>query len=217
MTPGAIITDVRDIIQDTDATNYRYDDSVLLRFVNQTIKRMVLLRPDLFIHFDENIPTTPLQVEQQLFSDKNSFRLADIFRIKNGSAVEEVDRLMFNRMDPDWVLDTAGQPRKFMRHPKNPNRFFLYPRPVVGVVLVGEYVKNPPTYIQTNALIDILPSSYFGTIVDGTVFIAESVDDEFVNNQRAKLFYDSFVAGLSVSVQSRSLVDLENATLSTTE
>jgi len=44
MTPNQIIAEVRNLIQDTRVT-YRYSDAVLLGFVNQTIKRMVLASP----------------------------------------------------------------------------------------------------------------------------------------------------------------------------
>jgi hypothetical protein len=45
--------------------------------------------------------------------------------------------------------------------------------------------------------------------VDGVVFLAESIDNEHVNSGRAKLFQDSFVQGLGVSLQSRTITDTE--------
>lgn len=220
MTPQDIIQDVRDIIQDTDETNYRYANNVLLRFVNQTIKRMVSIRPDLFIRHAD-ISTTPNQVEQIVPASLGSYRLVDIFRVAgaDGKAIEEVDRPMFNRMDANWTADPPGVPTKFMRHPKNPNRYFLYPRPEPGIEVVAEYVTVPPNRQLGDTIITFagsdMSTAYWSALVDGTVFLAESVDDEFVNNQRAKMFYDSFIAGLSIGVQSRALVDLDDATIPT--
>lgn len=206
MTPNQIIAEVRNLIQDTRVT-YRYSDAVLLGFVNQTIKRMVLLRPDLFIT-QTDIATTPNVVEQSLPS--TAVRLVEIFRTKTGTAVEEVDRDQFNRAYPAWVNDPAGLPVKYMRHPRNPNRFFVYPRPTAGVLLVGEYVDTPPVY-TIDQPISVLSDSYFSVMVDGVVFLAESVDNEYVSSNRAKLFQDSFLQSLGVSLQSRNLIDSESA------
>ena len=48
MTPQDVIDDVRQLVQDTDSASYRYTDAEMLGFVNQTVKRVIILRPDLF-------------------------------------------------------------------------------------------------------------------------------------------------------------------------
>lgn len=205
MTPQDVIIDVRRLIQD-DTTPYRYSNTVLLGFVNQTIRRMVMLRPDLFTTVT-TITTTPNVSEQTLPS--NAVRLVEIFRIQNGASLEEVNRDIFDRVYPQWTTDTAGTPTKYIRHPRNPRAYFLYPRPTAGIVLVGEYVVTPSTY-GTLDTISALPDAYFPALVDGTVYLAESVDNEHVNSGRAKLFFDSFTQSLSVDLQSRNVTDVEN-------
>jgi hypothetical protein len=106
--------------------------------------------------------------------------------------------------------EASGTPVNFMRHVKNPDRYFLYPRPAAGVVLVGEYAKSPIDY-TVNASIDVIADVYFPVIVDGTVYLAESIDDEHVQSGRAKLFYDSFVEQLGAGLQSRKLTDTKLA------
>jgi hypothetical protein len=54
-----------------------------------------------------------------------------------------------------------------------------------------------------------LPNVYFPVLVDGVVFMAESVDNEHVNSGRAKLYQDSFTQLLGVGLQSRSVTDTE--------
>ena len=46
-------------------------------------------------------------------------------------------------------------------------------------------------------------------MVEGAVYLAESVDNEHVNSGRAKLFQDAFVQGLGVGLQSRVITDTE--------
>jgi len=45
------------------------------------------------------------------------------------------------------------------------------------------------------------------------VFLAESVDNEHVNSQRAQLFQQSFTQALGVAAQSRSITDPERGGL----
>lgn len=204
MTPSEVITEARRLIQDTK-TPYRYSDAVMLGFVNQTLKRMVMLRPDLFAVIAD-FSTTANTVLQSCPAD--STRLIEIFQVKDGNAITEVNRETLDRTVPNWQNDTAGQPVNFMRHVRNPNRFFLYPRPASGVQLVGEYAQTPPDYTLDQE-VTYPTDAYFPAVVDGVVFLAESIDNEHVNSGRAKLFQDSFVQALGVALQSRTITDTE--------
>jgi hypothetical protein len=202
MTPNEVITEVRRLIQDTKAP-FRYSDTVLLGFVNQTLKKMVILRPDLFTTVT-NITTVPNVVQQTL--PATAVRLVELFQVVGSTSLEEADWGVFTRAYPQWTTDSAGTPTKYIRHPRNPYIYFLYPRPAAGVQLLGEYVTTPPNY-ALNDPIAVLPNAYFPVIVDGVVFLAESIDNEHVSSGRAKLFQDSFIQTLGVSLQSRTLTD----------
>ena len=204
MTPNEVITEVRRLIQDTKVT-FRYSDTVLLGFVNQTLKKMAVLRPDLFAVIAD-FTTVANTVLQSCPTD--SVRLMQIFQIKSGDAVTEVSKETLDQMYPNWVNETAGIPVNFMRHVRNPNKFFVYPRPSAGVILVGEYAQSPTTY-ALNDTVALLPDAYLTSVVEGAVYLAESVDNEHVNSGRAKLFQDAFVQGLGVSLQSRVITDTE--------
>jgi len=212
MTPSEVITEARRLIQDIK-TPYRYSDAVMLGFVNQTLKRMVMLRPDLFAVIGD-FSTTADTVLQSCPAD--STRLIEIFQVKDGDAVTEVNRETLDRTSPSWQREASGQPVNFMRHVRNPNRFFVYPRPAAGVVLVGEYAQTPPDYTLDQE-IAYPTDAYFPVMIDGVVFLAESIDNEHVNSNRAKLFQDSFVQGLGVSLQSRTITDTEAGGMSPKE
>jgi hypothetical protein len=208
MTPNEAITEVRRLIQDTK-TPYRYSDTVLLGFVNQTLKKMVVLRPDLFAVIGD-FATVASTVLQSCPTD--SVRLMQIFQVKNGDAVTEVSKETLDRMYPNWVNEAAGVPVNFMRHVRNPNKFFVYPRPTAGVVLVGEYAQSPAAY-ALNDTIALLPDAYLTSVVEGTIYLAESIDNEHVNSGRAKLFQDAFTQGLGVGLQARVVTDTEEGGL----
>lgn len=208
MTPADIISEARKLINDTRAPQ-RYSDAEMLGFVNQTLKRMAMLRPDLFLQIGD-ISTTPNSTVQTMPSD--SMRLVEIFGVKDGRTITEVDRDTFDQTYPGWRTEAAGQPVNFMRHVRNPNVYFLYPRPASGVILLAEYAKVPTDYALSDP-IEAPIDAYFPTLVDGTVYMAESVDDEHVSTGRAKLYFDSFTQSLGASLQSREITDSDDAGL----
>ncbi len=208
MTPAEVITEVRRLIQDTK-TPYRYTDTVLLGFVNQTLKKMVIIRPDLFSVITD-ISTTPNTVIQSLPSD--AMRLVEIFAVKNGNAILEVTRDTLDQTTPGWLSETPGTPVNYMRHVRNPYRYFLYPAPTAGVQLVAEYAQTPADYTLDQEIAE-LRDAYFPVVVDGVVFLAESIDNEHVNSGRAKMFQDAFIQALGVSLQSRTITDTEEGGL----
>lgn len=205
MTPTTVIEQVRRLIQD-EVSPFRYSDDMLLGFVNQVLKRMAMVRPDLFI-VNGNITTTQNSAYQTLPS--SGAVLVEIFGVAGGASIEEVDRDLLNRTDSNWISATAGIPRKYVRNARNPKSYFLYPRPQFGVQLIAEYSVVPPNY-TLNQTITMPSEEYFPAIVDGTVFLAEVIDNEHVDTGRAKLFLDSFTSSLGISGQSRVLTDSED-------
>lgn len=207
MTPNDVITQVRQIVQDTRAP-FRYSDTVLLGFMNTTIKRMVVLRPDLFTVIGD-IPITANTTIQDC--PAGSVRLVEIFQVKNRDTVTETSRETLDQTYPQWRTDPPGDPVNYMRHVRHPTKFFVTPRPTASVTLVGEYVIAPDDYALTDEI--DLPDAYLPALVDGTVFLAESVDNEHVNSGRAKLYQDSFTQLLAVGLQSRTMTDTEEGGL----
>lgn len=203
-----VVTEARRLLQDISAPQ-RYSDAVLLGFANQALKRMSVLRPDLFAYIGE-ITCTAGAVIQSPPSD--SIRIIEIFQVKDGAGVTEVDRTSLDQTYPGWMNDAAGPAVNWMRHVRNPNKFFVYPKAPTGQVLIGEYAQTPPNYTGTD-VVALLPDAFFPVVVDGTVFLAESVDNEHVNSNRAQLFQQSFTQALGVSAQARSLTDTEEAGL----
>jgi len=208
MTPAEIITDARGIIQDT-LVPYRNSDEAMLAYVNLTLKRVAVLRPDLFAEVAE-IETVPDSPIQSLPS--GAIRLIDIFYIKDGDAITETDRESISRSYPGWASEASGTPLSYMRHVKNGQKYFLYPRPTAGIVLVGEYAMSPPNYGMDDT-ISQPTDAFLPVIVDGVVYLAESIDAEHINSGRAKLFLDSFTQCLTVSLQSRTVTDTKAAGL----
>ena len=206
MTPADVIVEVRKLIQDTLAP-YRYSDTDLLGYVNQVLKRVALFRPDLFgsITTVSTTADTPIQT-----LPSGAIRLIDIFQVVGGNAVTEVDRETLSRTLPGWMAEASGTPVNFMRHVKNPEQYFLYPKPTSGVELLVEYAKSPSAY-TINQTISELTDAYLPLLIDGTVWMAESIDSEYVTSGRAALFQKSFADQLVATLQNRQLTDTKQA------
>ena len=203
-----VITEVRRILQDINAPQ-RYSDAVLLGFANQALKRIAVLRPDLFALIGE-IPTTAGQVLQSAPSD--SIRIMEIFQVKDGSGITETNREALDQTYPTWMNDAAAPTVNWMRHTRNANRFFIYPKAPASQVLIGEYAQTPPVYTGSQT-VTLLSDAYIPVVIVATVFIAESVDNEHVNSNRAQLFQQSFTQALGVSAQGRVITDTEEGGL----
>ena len=95
-----------------------------------------------------------------------------------------------------------------MRHTRNANKFFIYPKAPANQVLDIEYAQTPATYDGTTS-VTLLSDAYFPVVVDATVFIAESVDNEHVNSKRAEMFYNSFTRALGLNLSANITTDTE--------
>lgn len=206
MTPQEVITQARVLISDDNPLMpVRFSDADLLGFVNQAIKRACVMRPDLFIVSTDITPSFD-EVEQELSA--NVTRIMEVHRVVGGGAIGEVDKETMDRSAPNWTIEASGTPVNWMRHPRNPRRYFLYPAPSTGIQLSVEYIEVPDDYALNDTM--ILPDSYKSAIVDCTVYLAEVVDNEHVETQRAKEFMTSFMQALGADFTQREVVDEED-------
>ena len=199
-----VFTETRRILQDTNSPQ-RYSDAVLLGFANQALKRIAVLRPDLFA-FISTMTCTQDSVIQSAPSD--SIRIIEVYSVVGGNGIIETNREALDQAYPTWMNDPAGAAVNFMRHVRNANKFFIYPKAPANQVLNIEYAQTPPDY-TADQTVALLPDAYFPVVVDATVFLAESVDNEHVNSNRAQLFQQSYTQALGVATQARTITDTE--------
>lgn len=206
MTPQQVIDAARVLINDDNALMpERFSDTDMLGFVNQAMKRACMVRPDLFITNEEITPTVD-QVEQELPSTVT--RVMEVHRVVGGGAIGEVDKETMDRSAPNWTIEASGTPVNWMRHPRNPRRYFLYPPPITGTEIAVEYVKVPSDYTLSDTI--ALADSYKSAVIDCVVYLAEVIDNEHVESERAKAFLSSFMQALGADFSQRATVDSEN-------
>lgn len=202
MTPQSVISEVRGVIKDDDSTSYRNSDASLVLAVNRALKRVALLRPDLFT----SIGTITLVAGvNQTVPDYG--RIVEVYAVQGGNAITEANRETMDQLTPTWRTETADDPVNWMRHSRNPSKFFVYPPAVGGEVVECEYTITPPTVAlnDTIALADL----YHPVVVDITAAEVEWADDENVLNQRAETFYKRAIQALGVDMQGHNITDAE--------
>lgn len=205
-TPQDVINAVRFAVQDTKVS-YRYADGDLLQLTNQVLRRIALLRPDLFAYVS-TINCVAGTIQQ---APADSIRIIDVLLSGAGLNVNEVNRETLDLMF-QWQSMTPDVAKDWMRHVRSPNTFFVYPPSPVGQVLTIEYAKAPGIY-GLNDTVELLGDAYFPCVVDGVIWLAESIDNEHVNSGRAKMFLDSFNQLLGMTAQIKHVTDTEESNL----
>jgi len=200
-TAADVIASVRIDVNDSTVP-YRQSDANILNMVNRTVKRISVLRPDLFATI---VPFTCAAGVTQTMP-ANSMRLIDVLWSTTGQMnVNEVDRDAMDLMFGSWEFASPDNATDWMRDTRNPNVFYVYPPSSNSQVLQIEYAKSPTTYVLGDTV--ELPDAYFPIVVDGTVAVYEGVDDESIGTGRAKERQTQFMEALGMTIKSKDVTD----------
>jgi hypothetical protein len=202
-----VVADVRLAIQDLGALSTpRFSDAQILSMANQALKRMAVIRPDLFAL----ITTMQTVLGSTQTAPADSIRFMEALAVVGVNNLNEVNRDALDLMSTTWQTATPGSPTNWMRHPRSANVFFVYPPATAGVTLQVEYSQSPAKYGMTQAPA-IIPDAYYPVVLDGTIALLEMTDNEAVNSNRAKLCFDNFTNMLQSSLGARPSLDSEGA------
>jgi hypothetical protein len=202
-----VVADVRLAIQDLGLVSTpRFTDAQILTMANQCLKRIAVIRPDLFAL----ITTMNTVVGSTQQAPADSIRFMEALAVVGVQNLNEINREALDLMSSTWQVGTPGVPSNWMRHPRSANTFFVYPPATAGVPLQIEYAQSPPKYSLAQAPA-ILPDAYYPVVLDGTIALLEMTDNEAVNSNRAKLCFDNFTNMLQSSLSARPSLDNEGA------
>jgi len=203
-TVADVLLDVREAVSDTRVSFYRYSDEFVVRRVNQILRRTAIIRPDLFsTHVSINCVAGVLQS-----APVDSLRLVDVVANAANVALKEINQDTLDLMAPAWAAAATAAPTDWMRYPRDPNRFYVYPPPTVGAALSIVYAKSPVIVVLGGTI--PLPDAYMPAIIDGTAWLLESVDAEHVESGRAAAFKGDFEAALNAGLSTRKITDSES-------
>jgi hypothetical protein len=202
-TVADIVQEARELLLDETAP-FRYSDAYIVRKTNQVLRRMVIIRPDLFAHVT-TITTTAGSLQA---CPADSVRLMDVTLNGAQRAPKEINQEVLDLMFPSWNTTVAGPTTNWMRYPRDPNRFYVYPPSAGGETLTIVYARSTPTYAIGDTV--AVQDAYFPVVLDGVCWLMESLDAEHVESGRAKMFQDAYTAALVGGLAARRITDTED-------
>jgi hypothetical protein len=141
----------------------------------------------------------------------DSIRFMDALSNTTGGAIKEVSQDVLDMMVPTWEALAPGPAINWMRYPRDPNRFYVYPAATVSDTLTVAYSRCPATLTISGTI--VMQDVYSPVILDGTVWLMEATDAEHVESGSAKAHQDSFISGLTGGLTARRLTDTAAAGL----
>lgn len=214
-----VIDQARIILNDNDSNYYRYSDAQMLLFFSNTMSKTFMLRPDLFSDTLEVETPTDLvtgEYKQSLDSDEYNFLKVISFEetATGGAKVtpEMVDWDTFIKSDRLWGSDTPGLPTKFVRDKYSSSTYYVNPPPKTGVKATVQVAAKPDKTFTLSTEVSHPNYEYIPALVDHVVFLAESIEDEYVTSKRAELYFESYVNSLGLSEQILRRHSIEQAT-----
>lgn len=202
-TVADIVVEARELLLDQEEP-FRYDDAFIVRKVNQVLRRMVIVRPDLFA----SVATLTTVAGSLQTCPADSVRLMDVTLNGANYAPKEINQEVLDLMFPNWNGTPTGPTVNWMRYPRDPNRFYVYPPSAGGENLTIVYARSTPTYTINDTV--LLQDAYFPVLLDGVCWLMESLDAEHVESGRAKMFQDAYTTALAGGLAARAITDSED-------
>jgi hypothetical protein len=209
-TVADIVLEARELLLDETAP-YRYSDDFIVRKTNQVLRRMVIVRPDLFSAI---APITCVAGTLQS-CPADSVRLMDVTLNSANRVPKEINQEVLDLMFPAWGAESAEPTSNWMRYPRDPNRFYVYPPATAGEVITIVYAKSTPAYTLGDTV--ALQDAYFPVLLDGVCWLMESIDAEHVESSRAKMFKDAYEGALGAGLAARKITDTDEAGMAKNE
>jgi hypothetical protein len=205
MLASTIIRRVGDIAQ--DATNVRWPEEELLRWLTDAQREVVLYRPEANVRH-EGITLTAQRSKQTL--PEGGMALLDVIRNLGadgstfGRAIRVVAREILDSQLPEWhAAPPAAEIKHFVFDKRDPKTFYVWPRPNGPVQVEAMFQAAPAEVTSMDDTLD-LPDVYANALVDYVLYRAYSKDAEYAGNaQRAVAHYQAFkdALGLMTAVE----------------
>lgn len=191
---AAVIADARVLINDTDASGYRYEDPAMQGFFAHAVAVMMSLRPDLFAVLGNIVCVAG--VTQRV---PDGQPLMEVYANALGNAVLEVTRETLDQTAPGWRTAAAGHPTNWVRNKRDQSVFMLSPPVTAGYVIEAQWLQAPADYATLS-----LPSQYATALAFLVGYCAESINDESAAPQRAATLLGLAKDALSVARQEQT-------------
>ena len=193
-----VITRARNILNDADASLYRWSDAEFLDAVNDAQGIIAVYRPDAFPL--DTVATLVAGSKQSI--PTGCYRLLDVVcniaadGTTPGRAIRPTDRDTLDAFDPYWRNGTKrSEVKNFVYDERNPNVFYVNPPVNAGVKAQLLCAKRPTALTATSQDLAIA-DSYFEAVFLFAMFRAYAKEADYGGNATLASSYLSMFASL---------------------
>jgi hypothetical protein len=178
-----IFDEVRRIIHDEDAANYRWPDAELIDYLNAGLRQTVVLIPEAnTVETIEDTSTSRI-ARQALPAGGIKFIRAARNYADDGTTpqgvIRYVEKDVLDTYDPDWeyvpptgVVDGANYFQHFCHDKREPNIYYLFPPPLANNKKVAVVYSAIPTEITLVGDTIPIPEEYDNGLIEYVIFRA---------------------------------------------
>lgn len=192
-----ILGRVRPVLNDSDASAYRWSNADLISYINDACRLILIKRPD--------ANTAPAQVTLVAGSLQSipdtAYKLVDIACNLSadgaqGRAITLVDSTVLDSFSPGWRSGTkANAAKHYIFDPRTPRRFEVFPPVNAGVKVqakLANYVNQAAQLSDTIGLLD----EYMEHLVCFCLYKSYARDMEFAGNAELAASYLALFNGM---------------------
>lgn len=208
VTVQSIIDKAQIILQDTGTTR-RWDDTEMLKWINEAHSQIVMLKPDAYVQNQSVI----LAAGTKQSLPTGGLQLIDVIRNMGtggataGAAIVQVNRKVLDNMSRSWHTETQQTAIEFYTFDeRNPKNWYCYP-PSDGTGYVEEVYSSVPAQVTLGGNI-LLDDVYHGAILQYLLYRSYAKDADFTaNQQRAESEFAKFLRYLGMKEQAELAYD----------
>jgi hypothetical protein len=192
-----ILGRVRPLLNDTDASGYRWSNADLITYINDACRLVLIKRPD------SNTSLTGLTLVDGAIQTlpSTAYKLIDVIcnlgaNDAQGRRVTIVEGEVLDQFSPSWRSGTRlGSVKHYLFDPRTPRRYEVYPPVLNGTKIQAKVALYTGT--ATDPANDIgLSDEYMEHLVIFTLYKAYARDMEFAGNAELAASYLALFNGM---------------------
>lgn len=180
-----------------------WPSAIKLGYLNEAVKTVALLRPDVMATVAEVTLTadTPLQ---SIPTDGD--RLLYVVRnVATGRPIRKIHREAINDVAIGWTPATLTEIDHYMFDEENPRYFYVYPVPDAALVVEIVYAKTP-SVVDADSVSVGIPDIYLSPLKDFVLAKCFGMETKGSDYGKSTYYMQSFYNALGVKLQNESVL-----------
>jgi hypothetical protein len=201
---STIIARLRKILQDEDSDQYIWPDSILLGYLNDAQRAIVLLKPNASI----TNASVKLTAGAKQAIPETGIALIKITRnmglvgTSPGKIIHSIDMEQYGYLESEWSGgDAAPYVDHYMFDPDDPTHFYVSPPQPATPCYVEEIYSSPPTDIATTETAISLNDIYAGPLMNYALYRSYATEIDQTSSALSEKYYNLFLSELGLKAQ----------------